>query len=432
MTKIIPFRGWRYNPKKINDFSKVVAPPYDVINPEQKQVFYAKSAYNVTHIDLPDEVEKLNRYEAAAKIFEKWKHEEVLTCDAKPSLYLYFQTYSLPDGRRLTRRGFFGKRKLESFSEGGIRPHERTFSGPKEDRLRLMVATQAQLSPIFVLYNDAKHEVDPQLEALASAKPEVHIVEECGDEHRLWHVQDEASIYKLINTIHERPLLIADGHHRYETALNYCQEQRAVLGSAYTGKENFNDVMMYFCSLEDSGLVVLPTHRVLAQQPEGNETIVRNLLEGVAKIKIFSANQLSEALSLMEEEGKHEHVLGWVHDHKVEILIFDPDKLLESDMLNHLHFALRDLDTTLLHDLVLAEFMGISKGAQREYGQIKYIQDPKEVVKLVEEKNTYGFLMNPTKIHQIEAVTDIGEVMPQKSTFFYPKLLTGLVFYDLK
>lgn len=432
MTKITPFRGWRYNPKKISDLSKVVAPPYDVISPEQRMTLTQRSPHNITWIDLPEERGALGKYEAAAQILEEWKLGEILIQDSRPSLYLYFQIFSLPDGRRLTRRGFFGRRRLESFQEGGVKPHERTFSGPKEDRLKLMQTTKAHLSPIFVLYGDPKNGVGPQLETSSQGRPDFEITDENGIEHRLWQVTDETVIARLLQTVHDRPLLIADGHHRYETAVNYAQEQRAALGKAYTGQENFNFVMMYFCSLDDPGLVVLPTHRVLAERPEGDLAIFRQLLEKVARVKTFSVSEIDAAQAFLKEEGTHEHALAWIHDKQIDVLVFDVEKVLQLESMSHMHFALRDLDVTLLHDLVLAEIMGVAKGAQREYGKVYYIQEVGQVLKKVEEKNSFGFLLNPTKIKQIEAITDIGEVMPQKSTFFYPKLLTGLVIYDLK
>lgn len=432
MSKITPFRAWRYNPKKVNDFSKVVAPPYDVISPELKKQLYSKSPQNITWLDLPEEKEGKGRYEVAAEIFEQWKKDEVLQQDAQPSLYLYFQSFKLPDGQERTRRGFFARRRLETFQEGGIKPHERTFSGPKEDRLKLMKATQAHLSPIFVLYGDPKNEVGPQLEQASQGQPDIDITDENGVRHRLWTLSQEVPIHRLLQTVHDRPLLIADGHHRYETAVNYAQERRAALGDQYTGEESFNFVLMYLCSLDDPGLVVLPTHRVLNERPEGELSLIRGLLEKVAAIKSFPVAEREQAMAFLGAQSEREHAIGWAHDGVIDVLTFDVEKALQSEALSHMHFALRDLDVTLLHDLVLEEIMGISKGAQREYGKISYVQDVGDVLKRVEDKNTFAFLLNPTKIKQIEAITDIGEVMPQKSTFFYPKLLTGLLMYDLR
>jgi uncharacterized protein (DUF1015 family) len=431
MTKIRPFRAWRYSPKQVGDFSKVVAPPYDVIEADQLARLYQSSPYNVTHVDLPQAKGEASKYETAKQYFASWKQSGILLQDERPSVYPYFQSYTLPTGEKRTRKGFFARRRLESFAEGGIRPHEKTFAGPKEDRLQLMQATHADLSPIFGLYGDPKNAVGAQLDALARPDPLLAIAGEGGEEHRLWKVDDPAAIEALLQSVHDRPLLIADGHHRYETALNYLELHKSALGASYTGEEGFNDVMMYFCSIQDPGLVILPTHRVLAERLSKDVHLTRNLLKRYATSKEFSVENHREALRYLQEEGRHEHVLGWIHDAVIEVLRFDSDKILESQVLNHLHYAVRDLDVTLLHDLVLEEVMGMPKGAQREYGHIHYVKDAEEAVRLTREKNTEGFLLNPTKVSQLEAVTEIGATMPQKSTFFYPKLLTGLVFYDL-
>ncbi|MCE9625622.1 MAG: DUF1015 domain-containing protein [Deltaproteobacteria bacterium] len=430
MPKIDAFQGYRYNPEKVGDLSLVMAPPYDVIDPALQDKLYDKSPYNVVRIDLAKEENDLNRYSVSQHTYTTWKQKEILRQDEKPSIYLYFQTYSLPDGRRLTRRGFIARRRLETFAEGGVKPHEQTFPGPKADRLKLMQSTNASFSPIFALYPDPSQEAGAQLAQLSERKPDIEIRDEKGDEHRLWCIDDAAKIERLLGTVHDRPLLIADGHHRYETALAFAEEQKAKLGDRFTGKEPFNYVMMYICALEDPGLVVLPTHRVLAQKPEVNEEIFRGLVSKYAKIKTFPMSEVKAAIRFMEEEGEHEHVLGWVHAGQIEIMTFDVDKILESQSLNRLHFSIRDLDVTILHDLVMEELLGVAKGAQKEYGNILYIKEAVEAIQLAKEKNTYAFLMNATKLKQIQAVIAIGEKMPQKSTFFYPKPLTGLVFYD--
>jgi uncharacterized protein (DUF1015 family) len=430
MTKIEAFPGLRFNPEKVGDLAAVMAPPYDVIDPALQDKLYARSPYNVVRIDLAKEESDLNRYAVAQHAFSTWKQKGILQLDPKPSIYLYFQTYALPDGRRLTRKGFIARRRVESFAEGGVKPHEQTFPGPKADRLKLMQVTNASFSPIFSLFPDSKQEVGAQLEALSQGKPDIEIRDDKGDEHRLWKVDDPAAIAKLLGSVHDRPLMIADGHHRYETALAFAEEQKAKLGAAYRGDEPFNYVMMYFCALEDPGLVVLPTHRVLEQRPDVEPALFLKLVSEYAKIKTFGVAEAEAAIAYLEDEGEREHALGWVHDGKIEVLTFDAEKLLKSESLNHLHFAIRDLDVTILHDLVMAELLGVAKGAQREYGNIHYVKDGKEAIALSEQKKTFGFLMNATKLKQIEAAIDIGEKMPQKSTFFYPKPLTGLVLYD--
>ncbi len=429
MTKIAPFPGLRYNPKKV-EIAKVVAPPYDVIDAALQAELYERSPYNIVRLDLAKEEGGQTRYQVAEKNLEAFKQAGILMRDEPPSVYLYFQSFTVPSGQRLTRRGFFAVRRLESFEEGGVKPHENTFPGPKADRLKLMHATRADLSPVFGLFSDPKHEVEPRLAELASVDPELRIVED-GEEHRLWRVREPAAIAKLLEVVHDRPLLIADGHHRYETALNYRDEQRSRLGDRYTGREPFNYVLMYFCSLQDPGLSVLPTHRVLAERPDADPKILYPLIQKYARLKSFAAGKAAEALNFLQDEGEREHVVGWVHDGKIDVLTFNADRLTENEAMSHLHLSLRDLDVTILHELLLAELMGVTKGAQKEIGKIIYVKDAPEAIRLAEEKNTYAFLMNPTKLKQIEAVAEIGEKMPQKSTFFYPKLLTGLVMYEL-
>ena len=432
MTKIEPFAGLRFNPEKAGDLAQVMAPPYDVIDPPLQDKLHQRSPFNVVRIDLAKEEGELSRYAVAQHAFNTWKQKGVLRRDPKPSIYLYFQTYSLPGGQRLTRKGFIARRRVESFAEGGVKPHEQTFPGPKADRLKLMQATNASFSPIFSLFPDQHQEVGKQLEALSQGKPDIEIRDDKGDEHRLWKVDDAAAIAELLASVHDRPLMIADGHHRYETAVTFAEERKAKLGKDYRGDEAFNYVMMYFCALEDPGLAVLPTHRVLDQRPDVDPEIFRKLISEYAGVKAFSVAEADSAIAHLEDQGQHEHALAWVHDGKIEVLTFDAEKLLKSETLNHLHFAIRDLDVTILHDLVMAELLGVTKGAQREYGNIHYVKDALDAIRLSEEKKTFGFLMNATKLKQIEAVIDIGEKMPQKSTFFYPKPLTGLVLYDFE
>jgi uncharacterized protein (DUF1015 family) len=430
MTKIKPFRGLRYNLEKITDPTRVMAPPYDVISPELQDELYQKSKYNVVRIDFSKEEDGLNRYEAAKRTYESWKKEKVLISDPQPSIYIYFHTFTLPNGKNITRKGFMALRFLEEFKTGGVRPHEQTFPGPKADRLQLMRATHANFSPIFSLVNDPHKQIDPVLDQLTEGKPDLEVTSGNAEEHRLWKIDEEGKIRDLLEVVRDKPLMIADGHHRYETALAFCEEQKALLGSQYTGKEKFNDVMMYFCSLEDPGLVVLPTHRVLANTPDMDENVFFQLLQKFGKIKTYSVLQLPQAIRHIKSEGQREHLLGWVYQDKIEVIQFDVEKLLQSESLNHLHYAVRDLDATILHDLVLGELLGITKGAQREYGNILYIKDAAEAVVLAQEKKTYAFLMNATKLKQLQSVIEIREKMPQKSTFFYPKALTGLVFND--
>jgi uncharacterized protein (DUF1015 family) len=432
MNKILPFRAWRYRLENKSDASRVVAPPYDVINSEELKILQGRSPHNVVWVDLPQDEKGQDRYALAGERYGAWKKQGVLRQDTEPSLYVYFQSYALDDGRRLTRKGFFARRRLEGFEDGGVKPHEKTFAGPKEDRFKLMRTTHANLSPIFGLYSDATDEAGRHMTQVTQGPPDMEWKTEDGQEHRLWKLSDPKIISDLLEPIQAKHILIADGHHRYETALHYKEVREVELGEIYRGDEAFNFVLMYFCRLEDPGLVVLPTHRVLAERPEVPPELVIKLLSPYASFKEFSVKDAEAVQAYMAEEGGREHLIAWVHDDKISVMLFDQEKLLQSEELNHLHFALRDLDVTILHNLVFEEVLGIPKGAQREYGTILYVKDMKETIRQTQEKNSYGFLLNPTKIAQMEAVTEIGETMPQKSTFFYPKIPTGIVFNDLE
>ncbi len=430
MTKLRPFRGWHYHPQKFPQMNDVVAPPYDVIDEAKLKSLLASSPYNVVRTDLPTAFpDEGDVYEKAGKLFQAWQDEGILEQDTEETLYLYFQTYHLPDGEQVTRRGFFARRRLESFAEGGVKPHEKTFEGPKADRLNLMKATSANLSPIFGLFSDPENSIGSQWESVTQGTPLYDFSGEDHQEHRLWRLSDPKKIADLLEGIQNQPILIADGHHRYETALNYREFRKAQLGAEYTGEEDFNFVMMFCCSLQDPGLKVLPTHRVLAERPNMDPDLIRDLLGKYGESKNFPLSETKQAMAYLEAEGKADHAIAWAHDQNIEVWTFDREKLLTSESLNHLHFAVRDLDVTLLHHLILEEILGVSQGAQREYGTLKYIKDAGEAIALVKEKQTYGFLLNATKIEQMEAVTEIGATMPQKSTFFYPKIPTGLVFY---
>ncbi len=431
MSKIFPFAAWRYSLEQFSDLSRVIAPPYDVIGPEEQRRLYEKSPFNVAWVDLPPAVEGQDKYQGAGERFAQWCKTGVLVQEERPCYYLYFQTFTLPDGRKLTRRGFFGRRLLESFESGSVRPHEQTFPGPKADRFQLMKATHANLSPIFGLYNDAENRVGHLLTELSQRSPDFSLEEENGQQHQVWIVSEIEAQKRIQEALRDRPILIADGHHRYETALAYRDACRVAQKQPLTGQEPFEFVMMYFCSLQDPGLVILPTHRLLKERPEGDLELYRRLLGRYGEIRTYKMEQYDQVLQDLASEGKADPTLAWVHDDSIEIITFDRDKILESQSLNLMHHALRDLDVTLLHHLVLQEVMGISLGSQREYGTLEYIKDSKELVEKARQQNTFGFLLNPTKMAQVQAVTEIGEVMPQKSTYFYPKLLTGLLFCDL-
>lgn len=442
MNNFLPLKGWRYNPAQIQDFAQVIAPPYDVIDREQFAALHKQSPLNAVWLDLPKlnmaaaEANGTDPYLEAAGKYQAWKKQGVLLQDAKPCVYLYFQTYDLPEGPRITRKGFFVRRRATPFGEtidgGKVLPHEKTFAGPKADRLKLTQATRANLSAIFGLYSDAENQIAPLLEQFSQSEPVMDFVNGENQRHQVWKVDDAKQVEALLGPLQEKTILIADGHHRYETAVHYAQLARQEAGLEEQASPQDSDyVLMYCCALQDPGLVVLPTHRVLAKLPKISPEAFREALKPYAEFKAYPLAEANAAEKEMMALGKTHHCLAWVHDEQVELMIFSPEKVASHPHLAQMPEAVRQLDVSLLHDLVLAEIIGMPQTQQREYGHIHYVKSFAEAIQLTQEKNTYGFLMNPTKLSEMEAVSQIGETMPQKSTFFYPKLPTGLVFSDL-
>jgi uncharacterized protein (DUF1015 family) len=258
MAHIAPFRGILYNQKKIADPSKVIAPPYDVITPEEQEKLYSRSPYNIVRLILSREPEP---YESVARLFDEWQKEGVLTRDEKPAIYFLTQRYAYKGEKE--RKGFMAVVRLEDFSSGGIRPHEATLAAPKEDRLRLMLACNANLSPIFALYDEPRQMINRLLaEHVQGKPPDVDVKEDKGGSCRLWRITDPELIRMTRSEMEPQPLLIADGHHRYEAAMNYREHMRS-RNPNFTGHEAFNYVMMVFSNMKDEGVTILPTHRLV-------------------------------------------------------------------------------------------------------------------------------------------------------------------------
>lgn len=440
MSNFLPLKGWHYNPETIKDFSQVIAPPYDVIDPKKLAALHERSALNAVWLDLP----KLNAenaesngkdpYQEAAHKYQDWKDKKVLVQEDKPSVYLYFQSYDLPEGRRVTRRGFFARRRATPFGkgEGSVLPHEKTFAGPKADRLKLTQASQANFSAIFGLFSDPEAQILPLLEKYSQGPALMDFVNGENQRHQVWKVDDPEHVASLLGPLQDKHVFIADGHHRYETAVHYSGLTREAAGRDETSAPQDSDyVLMYCCALQDPGLVVLPTHRVLAKRPEITPEELRKKLAPYATIESHPLSAASEVEKQMTTLGEKQHCLAWVHDEQIELMSFLPEKIAAHPHFSKMPDPLRQLDVTLLHDLVLEEIVGMPQVQQREYGHIHYVKSFPEALALTQEKNTYGFLMNATKLSEMEAVSQTGETMPQKSTFFYPKLPTGLVFSDL-
>ena len=428
MARIAPFRGVFYNQNKIKDLSKVIAPPYDVISREDQEKLYRKSPHNFVRLDLSQEPDS---YNAVAQLFQDWQAQGVFVRDETPAIYFLTHRFTLKDGEEKVRQGFFALSRLEDFSSGVIRPHEKTLDAPKEDRLRLMLASHAQLSPIFALYAQPKQTINRLLAAaVEGVAPFLEVTQDNGDVCNLWRIVDEELIKKLQQEMDDRTLLIADGHHRYEATLNYRNQMRDQ-HPPYTGREAFNYVMIYFANINDDNVVILPTHRLVrgyvAQSFLQLEETLRKFfyLEQYPK----TAEGKGWFLKALKSGGQKQRLIGasFKRDPRYLILRLKNKRIMQR-MVKDLSAPLRELDVTTHHLLILEHILGLSPEHQVNAENIRYSQDEESVLQALEKENFQAaFILNPPKKDDMLAITDNGEKMPQKSTYFYPKLISGLV-----
>jgi uncharacterized protein (DUF1015 family) len=416
MAEVSPIQAVHYDLAKVA-LADVVAPPYDVIDEAQRAKLAGRSPYNVVQLDLPRDPEGGDQYEHAAQLLTEWTGEDVLTLDSEPTIWALEQDYTAPDGSRLTRRGFLARVKLAPYGEG-IRPHERTQPGPKEDRLRLTRATRHNLSPIFALHpGDAWRHLEPAL----GDEPWGDVTDGDGTTHRVWRIEDPAVHDAIATELAPGELLIADGHHRYETSLAYQRE----LGPG--GPQDY--VLMALVSLEDPGLTVFPTHRLisgLADDPSKQEALGTGLRE-LFEVEEVPAGQLDPGGT----EGVG--VFGYMDSHHKQAyrLRLASNPALDQVLAGRSE-AYRTLDAAILEELVLKGILGMSTediAAKRGIGYTPSIDEA--LAKLDGGDYQAAFLLRPTPIDQVREVASAGETMPPKSTYFFPKLLTGLVFNPL-
>jgi uncharacterized protein (DUF1015 family) len=437
MAELVPFRGIRYAASRGRALGLLLAPPYDLISQEQRDELLRRSPHNVVHVtlgeDRPGDSATSNRYTRAAGYWKAWLAEDVLRVDPTPSLYVLEQTFWAPDGRQLTRRGFMAAVRLSEFSEGVIVPHEKTHVAPKADRLAILKTVSANLSPLFGLYRDEKGATAAALDAASAAEPAAETDSEDGVHHRLWRVDDPALIGALQALVRDERIYIADGHHRYETALVYRRwlEEREPGLPAHGGHHY---VLMLLCPMSDPGLVIYPTHRLVFGLKDFS---LGRFLEQLAPY--FAVTLVDESLRkpvgrawaisrLSEHAGKAtSFLMVSAEDQKARILTLRDDADLTGVPLPS-NKTLRDLDVTVLHALVLQHLLGLSPEAQDRQESVTYVRDAGQAVnRVLSGEHPIGFLLNPTPMWQVEAVGDEGETMPPKSTLFGPRLQSGLV-----
>jgi uncharacterized protein (DUF1015 family) len=427
MVRIAPFRGVFYNSKKIRDLSKVVAPPYDVISRDEQERLYRKSPYNFVRLDLSQEPDT---YNAVAQLFANWQAEQIFVRDEVPAIYFLTHRFVLNSGEK-ERRGFFAVTELQEFSSGTIRPHEKTLEAPKEDRLRLMLACHAQLSPIFALYAEPKQTINRALaEHVEGATPFIEVKPEGSGECRLWRITDADVIHRVQREMKDQRLLIADGHHRYEATLSYRNQVRRERG-LWSGREAFNYIMAYFANMNDENVVILPTHRLVrgyAPQPflQLEEALQKYFyLEQYPK----TPDGKSWFLKALKNGAKKHRLIGasFKRDPRYLILRLKNKRIMQR-LAKDLSAPLRELDVSILHILVLEHILGMPPEQQENGEAIRYSQDEETVLQTLEKEDFQAaFILNPPKSEDILTIANGGEKMPQKSTYFYPKLISGLI-----
>ncbi len=414
MADVQPLRALHYDLSVVGALSDVVAPPYDVIDAAQRATLIERSPFNVVAIDLPQG--DPDPYAAASELFESWQLQGALVRDGEPALWAHTQDYAGPGGATLTRRGFFCRVRIEDYGPGRVRPHERTHPGPKEDRLRLTRATRANISPIFSLYSDPSHAAWDALGPFTEPEPWGEVADSDGTVHRLWRISDPAAISAVQDATREAELLIADGHHRYETMQAYAEE--------VGGEGEHRYILMCLVALEDPGLTVFPTHRLVRGMDDARR---QTLAEALQRDFLLTEVPIAE-LAPPPAAGPLE--LGYVNDReeRVHRLTLKDQAIADAALAGHSE-AYRHLDTGVLEALVLKGALGLSDEDISHFNGLFYARDAAEALAMVRSgEYQAAFLMRPTPVAQVRDVANEGENMPPKSTYFFPKLLTGLLF----
>ena len=421
MADVRPLRALHYDPEVVGDLGSVVSPPYDVIDADQRDGLKAASPHNVVEIDLPQGGDP---YAHAADVFARWRAEGVLTRDDAPAFWALVQDYTGPDGRRYTRHGFFARIRVEEYGPGRIRPHERTHPGPKEDRLRLTRATNTNLSPIFSLYDDSDGAAWKALEPhLDGDDAWGEATDADGTVNRLWRVDDGAALARVGLALKDTELLIADGHHRYETARAYAEE----IG----GEGDHRYVLMCLVALQDPGLTVFPTHRLLSnlKDPETQERLGAFLKDN------FEVEEVDRAdLRPPDDDGSPTPLtMGYIDSHfQRPFRLTLKDQAIADAALRDYPEPYRQLDTAVLEALILEGVLGMTEDDISHLNGLGYSRTDEEALELVlSEEYDAAFFLRSSPVTQVQEIAAAGVNMPPKSTFFYPKVPTGLLFNPL-
>ena len=442
MARIAPFKGVLYNSQIIDNLSQVVTPPYDVINPQEQQRYYSLHPYNIIRLDFgrnfPSDTTEDNRYTRAARIKTIWEKEQILIQDPEPAIYLYKILYRFSGKDLRIRTGFICLLGLEPLNAGKVRPHEKTFSAHRHDRYQLFQHSQMQFCPIFSFYLDKENRILSQLSSQAPSEPFIDFQDEQSIQHQLWRITDSAVLKKVQELFLEKTVYIADGHHRYETSLAYQADQFRRHPNLQSNSA-LNYTLMFLCPMEDQGLTIFPVHRALNRVSEIEPSQLEEILEEDFSIEKFPFNagnkkQIREQfLHQLEIRGKGGHVFGlfmartsWYY------LLTLKETSLNGPFGEDLHPLLRQLDVMILSRLIIQKGCNVQREELDQENIIEYRHDSLESLNLVEKgKSQICFILNSTPIDQVRQIAEASLVMPRKSTYFYPKTLTGLVMNRL-
>ncbi len=423
MANVKPFKALRFNTEKAGKIEELVCPPYDIISDKQRQEYLRVNDNNIIRLELP---KGENPYKDAAETLRIWLDSEILKRDEKEAVYIYEEEFTAY-GQHKKFKGCIVRVELTEFSKGIVLPHEETLSKAKQDRFNLMQATNCNFSQIYSLYMDSEHKILNRLDKLSQCSPEIEFTDDDSVIHRLWTVTDKDEICAICSDFSDKKLYIADGHHRYETALNYrnyCREN-----NIRNGGEDY--VMMMLVDMEHEGLVVFPTHRLVRDLKNFDpEKAMKSCKEFFEVSEQNDISDIESQLHTLYEKGEKAFAFYSGED-KWNLLVLKNAGILK-ELLPNKSKASRELDVTILHTLVLEKLFGIDAKNMADQVNLTYTKYFDEAISSVRSgKSQCAFILNPTRITQIRDVASAGEKMPQKSTYFYPKLITGLVMNDL-
>ena len=445
MAQVFPFRAYRYNPE-LAPFQNVLTQPYDKISPEMQQKYYDAHPANLITVEkgreYPGDAPGNNVYSRAAAAFKDWEAKNIIAQDAAPSFYAYTQEFSVPGTtERRTRRGFIGAGKLEEYSAGVIFRHEHTLSGPKADRLELLRNTRTHTGQLFMLYSDPKRRVDAILsEAESSGAPATEVRDEYDVVHRLWVVSDSQKVSAIQAAMADQKLVIADGHHRYETALNYRNQRRAQISSVDPAAP-YECAMMTFVNTRSEGLVILPTHRVAANVHDFSWPAVRRYLEPWFSTEVFAFSNDAEKesarknflarLKTSSQRAIGAYPISGDGQRAFYLLVLRAGVDL-AQLLPNVSPLQRELDVVLLHEGILEPALGITMQAVTKEANLTYEREAANALHAVDSgRAQVSFFLNACDVEKVVEIATANEVMPQKSTDFFPKLLSGITMYKV-